>query len=216
MTSPRLLAAVALATSVACAAPPPSPDSQPEGPQGPQSPGSGLLFTRAELETPEGATAMEFVVKSDSVNLYDEEDEKIGTYRVDGEGRIAFVAERVRRSGELTRGEEGFAMRTGDGPVLLLSGEPDGDLLLHREGELLLDIKRRDYGYKVVDTQGNDLGRVRIGSNKIKVRNANRVDVRETKAPMSTAAVACWLLPFIEPHEAGGFALAVTLWGLPN
>jgi len=212
---PAIRVAIALLTVciAGCAAPPPPEPSN--EPRGPRPPGSGLLFEKAELETPQGETAMEFVVKGDEVNLYDGQQVKIASYRV-GADEITFTAELLRVTGTVQRGAEGFTVETRRASPLVLTGEPDGDLLLYRDGSLLFELKKRDYGYKIVDPANTDLGRVRKSPNRIKVRDAKRQDVRVTKAPISTAAVACWLLPGIEPHEAAAFTLAITMWGMPE
>ena len=51
---------------------------------------------------------------------------------------------------------------------------------------------------------------------KVVVRNSTRETVRETDAPLSAAAVACWVLPHLELHQVGALVVAVTVWGLPD
>ncbi|MEE2664574.1 MAG: hypothetical protein VX681_10705 [Myxococcota bacterium] len=206
----------ALTLILACTtptAPAPTPEVR-----GPRPPGSGLLFDEAKLTAPSGETAMEFVVKEDDiVTLYRDGGERIASYTV-AKDRIVISTVRGVTNGAIVRGPDAFTLTTSNPQTttIELSREPDGDLRIDRAGERLFDLKHRDYGYKVVDARGVDLGRVRTGSTSIKIRDQNRVIVRETKAPISTAAVACWVLPHLELYEAGALTLAVTVWGLPD
>jgi len=205
-----------LVLTLACASSPP-PETAPQA-RGPRAPGSGLLVDKAELTAPSGEIAMEFVVKEDGiVKLYGASGERIANYKIDNE-RIAIETANGSGNGAIVRGAEGFTLTSSSAATapIILSREPDGDLRIDRAGEGLFELKYRDYGYKVVDARGVDLGRVREGSNSIKVRNQNRTLVRETKAPMSTAAVACWVLPHLEPQDVGALTLAITMWGLPD
>ena len=213
------LGLIAAAGWIACTAPPQQSQSDTTLMEGPRAPGAGLLFEKAELEADSGDTAMEFVVKGDTVALYDGRGRKIADYRVAGDA-ITFDVDVLRGggSGHVDRRPDEFVISTSNTDLadLSLSREPDGDVRIDRAGNRLFDLKTREYGYKIVDVKGTDLGRVRVGSNSIKVRNHRRQLVRETKAPISTAAVACWVLPDLEVHETGALVLAITVWGLPD
>jgi hypothetical protein len=199
-----------LTLASACASPPSS--TQAARPHGPRAPGAGLLFQKAELENPRGDIWEEFVVKDGVVNLYDSRGTKLSSYRI-AKDRITITTDDSK--GSIVRGQDEFTLTDANAKPtgLLLSREPDGDLRIDRDGERLFDLKIRDYGYKIVDARGVELGRVRAGAGSIKVRDHARTLILETKAPLSPAAVACWILPL---QEAGALTLAITAWGLPD
>ena len=218
MRTQTVLAASCLACLLgACAAPGPQAPTNPQD-RGPRLPGAGILFTQAALETPDDETAMRIVVEGDSVALRDGRGRTLATYGIT-DTRLSITLPDGGAGGAVERSPSAFTITGAAGDpaaALTLSRDPDGDLRVDRGATPLLDIKARDYGYKIVDASGLDLGRVRVGTSRIRVRNAKRELVRETKAPLSTAAVACWVMPHVEPYEATGMLLAITLWGLPD
>lgn len=100
-------------------------------------------------------------------------------------------------------GSEGFG----------LEREADGDLELEDPaGETVYELKRRDYGFKVVDAEGESILRVRVSeSGKISVRDRGDVTYLSTRDAIPVEVAAVWSLPGLDFVRASGFAVALWL-----
>jgi hypothetical protein len=118
-------------------------------------------------------------------------------------------------------GRPGFRVVTEQGgdTVLELRIEPDGDLSLRDgAGEHLYKAKRRDYGFKILDAEGNVQAKVRSRSRSTKtaVRNAAGETYLSTRDPIPAAAVATLALDDVRFAHAVALAVAIVHWGIPG
>ena len=91
-----------------------------------------------------------------------------------------------------------------------LSIEPDGDMSVEGTGgALLYQIKKRKYGYKVVDASGQVESRIRSRAGKVSVRDGTGTTFLSTRQPMSPAAVAALSLSQVPIEYAAALALAI-------
>ena len=109
----------------------------------------------------------------------------------------------------------GYRVLRPDPPVTLyeLRSEPDGDLkLVDADGEVVYKLKWREYGVKVVRRDGEVESRIRVGSDKIAVRDASGDTFLSTRAPISREAVAAISLEQLRFEYAAGLAVAIAHW----
>ena len=92
--------------------------------------------------------------------------------------------------------------------------EKDGDFrLLQPDGTVAYLLKRRAYGFKLVDGEGEAILRVRqSGSGKLSIRDANDLTYLKTRDPIPVEAVALLAIPEISFAEATGLAVAAWIW----
>ncbi|MEZ4217269.1 MAG: hypothetical protein R3E88_12375 [Myxococcota bacterium] len=186
--------------------------------RGPVAPGAGIAFDVAKLETDNGQTALVLERDGEGVRLLDGRRLLLAAYAIDGRTITVRDAD-DRIVGRIEDRGDAFVLTPGDGDAaraLRLTREPDGDLALERGEAVLFDLKAREYGYKIVAADGSELGRVRAGDGRIAVRNEARETVRQTRAPMPAAGVACLVLPGLALADAGGLSVATVVWGLPE
>jgi hypothetical protein len=124
---------------------------------------------------------------------------------------------RGRRIGEVrTRKDDGEILyewfESAEAPLLGLERETDGDFELEdAAGETIYELKRRSYGFKVVDAEDETVLRVRLSeSGKISVRDANDVTYLTTRDRLPIEAATVWSLPELDFARAS--ALAVAIW----
>ena len=129
----------------------------------------------------------------------------------DGRGRSQGIVRPLER-------RPGFRVSKGKGgeTVLELRFEPDGDLSLRAPGgERLYQVKRRDYGFKVLDAQGRLQSKIRSRLNKTSVRNASGKTYMSTRDSIPAAAVAALALDDVRFAHAAALCVAIMHWGLP-
>jgi hypothetical protein len=92
--------------------------------------------------------------------------------------------------------------------------EADGDLEVRDSNEAVLyKLKRRDYGFKIVDGNGESIARVRRSSGgKLSVRDESHLTYLQTRDPIPVEAVALIALPGLSFAEATGLAVAAWIW----
>ena len=113
----------------------------------------------------------------------------------------------------------GFRLLTREGgeTVLELRAEPDGDLsLLTSLGARLYEVKRRNYGFKVVGAQGRLQSKIRSRSTKTSVRNASGETYLWTRDSIPAAAVAALALDGVRFEHAAALCVAIVHWGIPE
>ena len=97
--------------------------------------------------------------------------------------------------------------------LFALLWERDGDLRLERDNDVLVyKIKKRDYGFKIVDSDGVVESRIRTRLGKTSVRDASGVTYLSTRDPVSEAAVAAFMLRGVPFEIAAGLGVAVAHW----
>ncbi len=94
----------------------------------------------------------------------------------------------------------------------VLKLESDGDLKIKDSaGDTLYKLKRRDYGFKIVDAEGIPVGRVRQSrSGKISIRDGDGITYLSTRDEIPVAVSAVLAAPRIPFSRA--VALAAMLW----
>ena len=98
-----------------------------------------------------------------------------------------------------------------------LRSESDGDFkIIDTRDALVYEVKRRDYGFKVLDRNGEVESRIRLGTNKISVRNASGVTFLSTRDPFPLESVAALSLEDLRFEYAAGLSIALVHWTLPG
>ena len=118
-------------------------------------------------------------------------------------------------------GRPGFRVVAEEGgeTVLELRVEPDGDMSLQdASGERIYKLKKRDYGFKIIDGAGALQSKVRARSRSAKtlVRNAAGETYLSTRDPIPAAAVATLALDDVSFAHAAGLCVAIVHFGIPD
>jgi len=92
--------------------------------------------------------------------------------------------------------------------------EADGDLEVRDSNEAVVyKLKRRDYGFKVVDGNGESIARIRRSSSgKLSIRDGNHLTYLQTRDAIPVEAMALIALPGLSFAEATGLAVAAWIW----
>jgi hypothetical protein len=92
--------------------------------------------------------------------------------------------------------------------------EADGDLEVRDSSEsVVYKLKRRDYGFKILDGKGQSIARVRRSSDgKLSIRDENHLTYLKTRDAIPIEAAALIALPGLSFAEATGLAVAVWIW----
>jgi hypothetical protein len=175
------------------------------------------LASGIELEGANGADVLRLKPRESDVQLTDGDGTTIARFRIE-EGRLR-IREAVGGPVGFVEREEGMGFRIVEAPsgevLYTLRAEPDGDLRLgDGNGELVYEIKARDYGFKVIDAKGQLEGKIRTKEGKISVRDAAGETVLGTRDPVPAVAVACLALRSVRLSYRAGLLLAVLHWGL--
>ena len=83
---------------------------------------------------------------------------------------------------------------------------------MNAEGQEVLKMKVRDDGYKIVNADDQQLGRVKLRSSKISIRDKSGKEVLKTDDTRSALAASCFQLAGLTMPEKGAFAVAVLTW----
>lgn len=165
----------------------------------------------------DGDLLFRLVGVEDGIDVEDGRGERLLALRLRGE-RLLVEDAHARRLGAVVPPDidSGIRIVTAGSDVELfeLRIEPDGDLQLTRRGhELVYAIKKRDYGYKIVEASGRVESKIRVSEGKISARDVNGVtflSTRDALAPEAAAAITLEQVPF--PY-AVALAVAVAQWG---
>lgn len=92
--------------------------------------------------------------------------------------------------------------------------EADGDLEVRDSNDAVLyKLKRRDYGFKIIDEKGEPIARVRRSNDgKISIRDESHLTYLKTRDAIPVEAVALIALPGLSFAEATGLAVAAWIW----
>jgi hypothetical protein len=129
----------------------------------------------------------------------------------DSEGRRVGRVARIQDSIAPRFGLSGRADEQGD---LELKIEQDGDLKLKDASEReIFKLKQRDYGFKIVDSEGQTIGRVRLSEEgKISVRDENNLTYLSTRDPMPLEAATLLMVPGLDLASATGLSAVLWQW----
>ncbi|MCI0650819.1 MAG: hypothetical protein L0Z55_02925 [Planctomycetes bacterium] len=149
------------------------------------------------------------------VELEDREGNDVAEYRIRGDslamtsGATTTLFERANDGAILVRAEAASATR------YKLVPEPDGDAILEDYSRnLRLELKKRDYGYKIVDGGGVERFKVRIRDGKTSIRDPNDQTILSSRDELPALAAACFALDGLPCEVQAGLALAVVHWKL--
>ena len=92
--------------------------------------------------------------------------------------------------------------------------EADGDLEVRDSSEAVVyKLKRRDYGFKIVDGKGEPIARVRRSSDgKLSIRDESHLTYLKTRDAIPVEVAALIALPGLSFAEAMGLAVAAWIW----
>ena len=91
-----------------------------------------------------------------------------------------------------------------------LEREPDGDWeLFDGARKLVIEIKLKDYGYKLVDENDTEKGKVKKRDDKLSLRDGKDDEILRTKDTDNPLAAACFLLPGLTFPEKAAFAVSI-------
>jgi hypothetical protein len=110
----------------------------------------------------------------------------------------------------------GLRLLSPEGELLLrISSEPDGDLkVANSEGDTLYKAKKRDYGFKVVDQDGQLESSIRAREQKTSLRDAEGETFLSTRGSLPPSAVAILSMSEVRFEFAVGLAVALAHWQL--
>ncbi len=163
------------------------------------------------LDGPGGDRAFVLVTNGDVVVVEDGHNKRLASLRWEPAG-VTIADGSGRDRGRVVTVEAGtYRVLTTSGSTLFeLSYEPDGDMkLTDGDGRSLYEIKRRDYGYKLLDASGGVAARVRSRSGKLSVRDANGTTFLSTRDPIPLQSLVALMLEEIPLEYAAGLAVAL-------
>lgn len=202
---PLRIAAVFLVVALACA-------------HGPKGGGLGLPGA-VDFETHDRRLAFRLKPTDDGLRVEDGAGDLLAAVRM-REGSLAIEDAQSRLLGFVrppSDQDRAFLVLAPDGRRVLfeLHIEPDGDLkVFDGNDELVCQAKRRAYGFKLLNRDGEVESRIRLGSNKISVHDASGVTFLFTRDPLSLESVAMIMLDEVRFEHAVGLAVAMTYWRL--
>lgn len=92
--------------------------------------------------------------------------------------------------------------------------EKDGDFrLLQSDDTVFYELKRRVYGFKLVDANGEVISRIRHSDDgRMSIRDAGNLTYLKTRDPIPVEAAALLAIPGLSFAEATGLAVASWIW----
>jgi len=105
-------------------------------------------------------------------------------------------------------------LSAGDRAVLFeLHIEPDGDLeVVDENGKLVTEAKRRDYGFKILDANGNRVSTIRLRAKKILMRDQTGTTFLSTRDPLSPESAAALAFEALKFEYATALSVAIAHW----
>lgn len=176
------------------------------------------LASRVEFRDATGEVSFRLEPDAGDVRIEDADGLPLVVLGVEA-GGLSISDGRRRRLGLVQPLEQRVGFRVlaheGGNTVLELRVEPDGDLsLLSREGVRLYQVKRRDYGFKVVGAEGQLRSKVRARSTKTSLRSGSGETYLWTRDSISAAAVAALALDDVRFDYAAALCVAIVHWGI--
>ena len=181
--------------------------------------GGGLgIYEPIEFEYDDGEVAFEIEPQAGSVDIEDAAGRVLARYRMT-EGRVAIHdAEDVLLGYVIAPDprDDDYRVVASDGMRLLLSleREADGDLEIEDpRGNKIYQMKKRDYGFKVLLSNGVVESRVKSDFDKVKVRDDDGTTILKSNRPMTPEAAVVLSLEKVPFEYAAGLAIAVSHFG---
>lgn len=163
------------------------------------------------LDSTGGERALVLQLNGDSVVVEDGHRTRLASLRWTPDG-IEVEDRNGRHRGRVVKvGTRTFRVLAVSGATLFeLTTEPDGDMKLSdADARRIYEIKRRDYGYKLLDAHGEVAARVRSRLGKLSVRDANGVPFLSTRDPIPLRSLVALVLEQIPLEYAAGLAVAI-------
>ncbi|MFQ5655244.1 MAG: hypothetical protein ACE5GW_11010, partial [Planctomycetota bacterium] len=164
-----------------------------------------------------GKDAWKLDVTRSDVELEDRKDREIASYKIKaGRLRIKQGKSKVLGYVQPVSKKKGFRILDPSKKKtrFLLSPEPDGDWRLEtKDGRVLLKIKKRESGFKIVSAKGDTRAKVKVRKGKTSLRDAKGKTTLSTRDPIPPLAAACLTLEPLSMPERVGLCLAIIQWG---
>jgi hypothetical protein len=94
--------------------------------------------------------------------------------------------------------------------------EPDGDLeVVDANGKLVTEAKRRDYGFKILDANGDRVSSIRLRAKKILFRDPTGTTFLSTRDPISPESAAALAFENLRFGYASALSVAIAHWAQP-
>ena len=167
--------------------------------------------TRYVLDGPDGERALVLRLKSDVVVVEDGHYKQLAILRWAQDG-VTVEDGNGRNRGRVVKIDAGkYRVVASSGSTLFeLTSEPDGDIkLIDGDARRVYVIKRRNYGYKLLDAHGVVAARIRSRQGKLSVRDANGVTFLSTRDPIPLKSLVALMLEQIPLEYAAGLAVAI-------
>lgn len=193
-----------LAVGLACASTGPTPVAFPSA--------HPVVF-----DSDDGATAFRLAPNADSITLSNGKREVLASVRESG-GRLVLedasgsAAWFIERSPGASLRLRVIGAKSGE-TAFVIKADSDGDLKVETgTKERIAIAKRRDYGFKLVDPDGNLIARILSRSGKTSVRDAAGTTYLTTRDAISARAVALLVFERFPIEVAAGLGVATAFW----
>ena len=172
---------------------------------------------RVDFEAIDGQLAFRLEPFAEGVRVEDGSDHVLLVLRL-SEGTLTISSPRGKPLGVvLPIGKEGRRFRVlspGDRAfVVELHIERDGDLeVIDVDDKIINEAKRRDYGFKILDANGERVSSVRLRENKILLRNPSGTTFLSTRDQLSAESAAAIAFESLRFEHATALSVAIAHW----
>ncbi len=175
-----------------------------------------LIREKIEFKKANGDEAFRLDPEAGGVELQLPGEKKLAAYeRVGDKIHILLKKSSIEGTVEASKKHDRYTLRGADGKKVerILAVEPDGDWqVLDANEKLLRKLKLRDNGFKVVDAEDQEVGRIKVSKDKISLRDVGGKEVLYTKSSVHPLAAACFQLDGVTLPAKGALAVAIILW----
>jgi hypothetical protein len=176
-----------------------------------------LLQEEIEFQKASGDEAFRLDPESDTAELQLAGGKRLATYERVGKNKLRFILKRGEVGGtiEPNKARDRYTLRGPDGKKIerILIREPDGDWqMTDAKEKVIVELKLRDFGFKVVDARDREIGRIKVKGDKISLRDGAKKEILTTKDTKNTLLAACFQLEGLTLPTKGAFAMAVITW----
>lgn len=183
--------------------------------------GSGLPTPLSQVRFESGVNRLAFELNPsrDSVDVVGRDGRSLLRIEFDGD-RLTIVDALDEAMADVTRLPSGVhrgyrLVDPNDGSLRSeIRIEADGDFEVRNSDDAVVyQLKRRDYGFKIVDGLGESIARVRRSSGgKLSIRDANQLTYLQTRDPIPIEVAALIAVPGFSFAEATALAVAAWIW----
>lgn len=189
------------------------------------SSGGLRLDTRVEFRDVAGRRAFRITPDGEGLRVDGGDGELLCALRL-RDGRIVVLDGDARATGAVVRAVD--AMHPGrarftllslpdEAPSLEVSVQPDGDFeLVGSDGRTVGKLKKRSYGFKIVDAEGALRTKVRQQSGRTTLKDADGTTYLSTRDPVAPEVAAALALEDISFPDALALSVALAQWPAPS